>query len=337
MNRNTYFCFFSKVLLGVLFFLGSSFFPANTEEKVVRLVPEEYDVWSCDWSVDGRIAFAGKLQGEKGIKTRIWLCRPDSESSPVHWTETGSLVDFSPRWSPEGDGVVMVRRKIEDPLEEGLHSSIWWKAYPSGEGRQLTGGPWDLDPSWSPDGEFIVFVRGDGPFLSSLAAVGKNGGEVMQLTPLREGCIMAPVWTVDNRIYYTVLELEEEQVDLEDENYTTQRIGKGDIWYLDLMTKEEKPFLADEFDNRYSAVSPDGRYLAFVSTRGVTVDETRPVRDRAALFVFDLVTGQQYLVGQGVNINGAPPVWSSDGKKLSFFSFRQNQPAMWTMPWEPAG
>lgn len=335
MNRPTYLALVSKVLLGLLFFLGISSFLAQADDKAVRLVPEEYDVWSCDWSGEGRIAFAGKRQGEEGIKTRIWLCQPDGNSSPVHWTGSGSLVDISPRWSPKGDGVVMVRRK-NDAGGDGLHSSIWWKAYPSGEGRQLTDGPWDTDPSWSPEGDFIVFVRGDGPFRSSLAMVGKNGGPVRQLTPLREGCIMAPVWTADHRIYYTLLKLEEVQVNLADENFTVRKIGKGDIWYLDLQTGEEKPFLADEYDNRFSAVSPDGRYLAFVSTRGVTVDDTRPVRDRAALYVLDLAGREQYLVAQGVNLNGAPPVWSSDGKKITFFSFRENQPAMWVLPWEPA-
>lgn len=341
MTRSTYFLLMFGIFSSLLFFSGSSTFFAARLQEPVRLLPEEYDVWGCDWSGDGRIVFAGKLQGEEAEKTRLWLYLPGTAGkSPIHWTGTGSLMDSSPRWSPQGDGVVMVRKRPESVAGEGTGSSIWWKAYPSGEGRRLTSGPWDRDPAWSPEGESVVFVRGDGPFFSSLAVTNKEGGGVTQLTPLAEGFIIAPVWPAGNRIYFTRLELEKIEFSLSgadnsgDSRFCSYKIGKGGIWYLDLASREEKPLVVDENDNRYSAVSPDGRYLAFVSTGGVTVDERRPARDRAALYVFDLVTGQRHLVAGKVNSNGAAPVWSPDGEKLVFFSFRQNRPAMWETNWE---
>ncbi|NLY88521.1 MAG: hypothetical protein GX085_02720 [Firmicutes bacterium] len=344
MARSRNHTFFSNLLfpgflLGFLFFAGSSpFFAARLQEPVC-LLPEEYDVWGCDWGKNGRIVFAGKLQGEEGEKTRLWLYRPGTGGNPLHWTGTGAMMDFSPRWSPQGDGVVMVRRRPESVTGEGTASSIWWKAYPSGEGRRLTSGPWDRDPAWSPEGKRVVFVRGDGPFLSSLAVIPKEGGEVTQLTPFTEGFITAPVWA-GTRVYFTRLALEPVEFSLPaterggDARFRSYKLGKGGVWYLDLTTGEEKPLIVDEHDNRYSAVSPNGRYLAFVSTGGITLDKHRPVRDRAALFVLDLKTGRRYLVAGGVNSNGAAPVWSPDGKKLVFFSFRRNRPAMWVTKWE---
>jgi len=328
---------FPVVLWGFLFLAGSSLFSAPKVQEPESLLPEEYDVWGCDWAKNGRIVFAGKLQGEEAEKIRLWLYRPGGE--PVLWTGTGSLMDFSPRWSPQGDGVVMVRRRPEAVTGEGTASSIWWKAYPSGEGRRLTSGPWDRDPAWSPEGKSVVFVRGDGPFFSALAVIPKEGGEVTQLTPFREGFITAPVW-VGSRIYFTRLELEPTEFSLPaaegggDARFRSYKLGKGGIWYLDLATGEEKPLIVDEHDNRYSAVSPNGRYLAFVSTGGITPDKRRLPRDRAALFVFDLKTGRRHLVAGEVNSNGAAPVWSPDGKKLVFFSFRRNRPAMWVTNWE---
>ena len=326
--------------LGVfLFFAGSSPFTAAKQQEPVCLLPEEYDVWSCDWAKNGRVVFAGKLQGEEAEKIRLWIFQPGTGGEPLHWTGTGSLIDFSPRWSPQGDGVVMVRRRPESVTGEGTASSIWWKAYTSGEGRQLTSGPWDRDPAWSPEGKSVVFVRGDGPFLSALAVVAKEGGDVTQLTAFKEGYITAPVWA-GNRIYFTRLELEPTEISLPaaggggDARYRSYKLGKGGIWYLDLATGEEKPLIVDEHDNRYSAVSPDGRYLAFVSTGGITPDKRKLPRDRAALFVYDLKTGRRRLVAGEVNSNGAAPVWSPDGKKLVFFSFRRNRPAMWVTNWE---
>lgn len=339
--RNFSFCskFIPIFLLGFLFFAVNSPFAAAKPQEPVCLLPEEYDVWGCDWGKNGRIVFSGKLEGEEAEKTRLWLCRPGTDSEPLHWTGTGSLMDFSPRWSPQGDGVVMVRRSPESVTGEGTASSIWWKAYPSGEGRRLTSGPWDRDPAWSPQGESVVFVRGDGPFFSSLAVIPKEGGEATQLTSFKEGFITAPVWA-GARIYFTRLELEPVEISLPsaessgDARFRSYKIGKGGIWYLDLATGEEKPLIVDEHDNRYSAVSPNGRYLAFVSTGGITLDKRKPHRDRAGLFVFDLETGRRHLVAEGVNSNGAAPVWSPDGKKLVFFSFRRKRPAMWMTNWE---
>jgi len=339
-GNGSFFANFTPVfLLGLLFFAGTSLFSAAKPEEPACLLPEEYDVWGCDWGKSGRIVFTGKLEGDAAEKTRLWLYRPGAEEAPLHWTGTGSLMDFSPRWSPQGDGVVMVRRSPESVTGEGTASSIWWKAYPSGDGHRLTSGPWDRDPAWSPEGKSVVFVRGDGPFLSSLAVIPREGGEVSQLTPFTEGYITAPVWA-GNRIYFTRLQLEPVEFSLPaagsggDAHFRSYKLGKGGIWYLDLATGEEKPLIVDEHDNRYSAVSPNGRYLAFVSTNGITFDQRKPVRDRAGLFVLDLKTGRKHLVAEGVNTNGAAPVWSPDGKKLVFFSFRRNRPAMWVTNWE---
>jgi len=62
--------------------------------------------------------------------------------------------------------------------------------------------------------------------------------------------------------------------------------------------------------------------------------EDRLVRDRGALYVYDLKTGQHHLVTTGVSMHGAPPAWSPDGKKLVFFSLRNKRPAMWVVGWK---
>ena len=106
-----------------------------------------------------------------------------------------------------------------------------------------------------------------------------------------------------------------------DARYRSYKLGKGGIWYLDLATGEEKPLIVDEHDNRYSAVSPDGRYLAFVSTGGITPDKRKLPQDRAALFVYDLKTGRRRLVAGKSTVTARRRFGARTGKNWSFSAF----------------
>ena len=46
--------------------------------------------------------------------------------------------------------------------------------------------------------------------------------------------------------------------------------------------------------------------------------ENKLIMDRGVLYVRDSKTGREHKVTEGVSMNGAPPVWSPDGKKLVF-------------------
>ena len=47
-------------LLFLIFFSSYSFLPGFAQSKPERLLSEDYDVWSCDWSSTGRLVFSGK-------------------------------------------------------------------------------------------------------------------------------------------------------------------------------------------------------------------------------------------------------------------------------------
>jgi Tol biopolymer transport system component len=305
-------------LLFLIFFSSYSFLPGFAQSKPERLLSEDYDVWSCDWSSTGRLVFSGKPKGENGMALRVWLYN-FNKKDPIPWTGTGSLIDLSPKWAPDGSGVVMIRRLVTSTDTQGLPSAVWWKAFPSGEGLQLTSGPWDADPAWAPDGKKVVFVRGDGPHRTALAVVGRDGGKVKNLTPVSEAVISTPCWGKDGRIYFTRIE---------------RKTGKSGIYVLNPTTGQERVLLRDEDDHRFPVLSPQGRYLAYVSTRGLAVKENKLIMDRGVLYVRDLKTGREHKVTEGVSMNGAPPVWSPDGKKLVFFSFRSKRPAMWVVKWD---
>lgn len=323
-------------VLVFLYLLGTS--PSldgqKGEPEPDRVVPSAYDVWSLDIAPDGRIVFAGKEEGGTGLTMRIWLFNPDASGKPVLWTGTGSLIDSSPKWAPDGSSVVMVRKTASTAQQPVMTTAIWLKEFPSGAGMRLTTGPQDRDPDWAPTGETLVFVRGEGLYNSSLMTIGKNGLGAKTLIGNIQGFIATPNWGSNGKIYYTLLKQRKTKV--EAVGYTAECWGldSGSIWVYDLKTGENRPFLENSDDNRHPSVSPDGRYLAFISTSGQESPEAGLIRDRGSLFVLDLKAQTCFLISNGVSLNGGPPCWSPDGKRLAFFGFRENRPAVWSLYWE---
>jgi Tol biopolymer transport system component len=81
---------------------------------------------------------------------------------------------------------------------------------------------------------------------------------------------------------------------------------QNDIWRLDLTTKTATPFLQTQFNERCSRLSPDGKWLAYVS------NET----GRAEIYVQSFPEAGSKLQ---VSTSGADqPIWSRDGRKLFF-------------------
>ena len=304
------------LMLFALFLLGNtSVIGKKNEIDLVRLLPKEYDVWSADWSPDGRIAFSGKNEGDEGIKMRIWLYRLRPDSSPAAWTGTGTLIDSFPRWAPDGSGVVMVRKRAPNFTAQDMNTEIWWKAFPSGEGMQLTLGPEDRDPAWSPDGKRVIFVRGEGIYSSSLLTVNLNDRKIKTFFSNEQGFISTPEWGVNNRIYFTLMKPKKKLAKTDTQTYECWGLDKGSIWMYNPETGDKKSVIDDEYDNRHPAVSPQGRYLAFVSTKGDNGPENKVFRDRGSLFLLDLKTGERFHITGGVSLNGAPP-WEQPGASM---------------------
>lgn len=301
----------------------------NIEGAENRLLPANIDVWSCDWSPDGKVlVYAGKLQGEPAAKMRIWHWSVETGKNPSPLTNTDGLIDASPRWAGDGGRIALTRRTFKD--SSNISSSIWLKEIPGGAGKQLTEGPQDRDPSWSPDGGQIVFVRSQGPYHSQLYLVDVATGSLTPLAGAEGELLQSPWWGQDGKIYFVKLTPRLKTVTVNERSHQVMEFGPGSIWAIHPQDQTLEKMIDDEFDNRLPVLSPDGAKLAFVSSRSLAKDGNGKF-DRGGLFVKDLKNGKISYITNKVSLNGGSLSWSPDGSKLAFFTFRSIRPAVWVI------
>ena len=171
--------------------------------------------------------------------------------------------------------------------------SIYLKQLDRGAFTRLSFGGQDRRPTWSPDGSTIAFIRDslNGGGVYGIATDGSGGERVLARIsrPIQE-----VVWSPDG-----------EWLVVRTDNGTA---GAGDL--VALRTSDpatEVPLAASKFTEMHPAISPDGRWLAYISDEtGANEVYVRP---------FPSPTGGRWQVSNG---GGTSPAWSPDGRELFF-------------------
>ena len=152
--------------------------------------------------------------------------------------------NFLPVWSPDGT-------KIAFQSNRDGNAEIYVMNRDGSGIRRITNHPAsDATPTWSPSGKQIAFTsdRSGSPQIYVVDADGLN------LQPLtRESYCDRPTWSPApyNEIAYSA------------------RTGPGfDIKVLDIATRERRQLTFGDGSNESPAYSPNGRHIAFSSTRG---------------------------------------------------------------------
>ena len=150
-------------------------------------------------------------------------------------------------------------------------------------------------PVWSPDGARIVFAsaRGTPPNLYQKASIGGGGDELL----LKSTSNNQPTdWSSDGQfIVYARMDP------------TTQ----WDLWLLPMSGGQDRkpvPLLQTEFNEHLGRVSPDGRWIAYVSDEsGSNEVYVRPFRGPGP---------KRRISANG----GSEPKWRGDGKELFYLA-----------------
>jgi hypothetical protein len=234
--------------------------------------------------------------------TLIYLPAEGTTTSRLGWVNregdmTTPLVDApvltSPRLSPDGTRVVFqIRSETGD-------QDLWINDLESGLDRKLTEtGAVNQYPIWTPNGEAVTFDGQDGDIreLFFRPADLSRGVTMLHVT---EGISIPGSWTPDGQtlVYYAV-----------------DSQGDRDIWMLPA-DGDPVTFLATEFNERAPRLSPNGRWLAYISDQAG--------EDRVYVQAFP-EGGPIHTISAGTSTE---PVWSRDGRELFF----RNGDQMWVV------
>ncbi|HSL20888.1 MAG TPA: protein kinase [Vicinamibacterales bacterium] len=231
-----------------------------------------------DVSRDGSLVY---LPGELGV-TLAWVDQ-HGRAEPIRsgrWFGT-------PQVSPDG------RRAAVDMTNDEGGSDIWVYDVARNGFTRFTTGAANHDSRWSPDGRWIVFSSNrDGEF-DLYRKRTDFSGEAERLLK-KEGRQTPEGFSPDGEfLIYS----------------ETGSAGKSDLWRLPIRTGATPvPLFETPFSESHASVSPDGRWLAYVS------DESG--RDEVYVRALAERGGRLQVSTEG----GVRPAWSRTGQRLFFFS-----------------
>jgi serine/threonine-protein kinase len=207
-----------------------------------------------------------------------------SRSGAVSRLPTESRSYSDPRISPDG-------RRIAAHLLSDL-DDVW--VADAGRGtltRISVEAGEDETPAWSPDGRYVAWSGSRARVTRGVFRRLADGSGDEELLWQTQAHTHVNDWTPDGRAL--VLQLVDTKT-------------LADLWLLPLESKQATPWLATAFSEHSARVSPDGRFVAYVS------DEAG--REEVYVRPFSGAGARVQVSASG----GAQPVWSRDGRSLFF-------------------
>jgi Tol biopolymer transport system component len=161
---------------------------------------------------------------------------------------------------------------------------------------------------WSPDGKFLVFTGGRAGKFDIYKIASDGSGSEMRLTDA-PGLNDGPEYTPDGNYIY----------------FNSSRTGKMQIWRMKPDGSDQEQVTRDDFNNWFPHISPDGKWIVFISFGSDVSPTDHPYYKQVYLRLMSVESGSPKVIayvygGQGtMNV----PSWSPDSKRIAFVSNTQ--------------
>jgi Tol biopolymer transport system component/DNA-binding winged helix-turn-helix (wHTH) protein len=235
------------------------------------------------WSTDGKtIAVPVAVTSNQETYQTIYILTENGARQPLtsqRWETVGRM-----EWLSDGNGLLLIAEE-----RGGGPAQIWHVAYPGGATRRITN---DLsnyrDLSVTNDGRTLIAVQSERKANIAIASTGDTS-RLTQLTNTNFDGLDGMSWTPDGKLVYTL-----------------NTGGEENLWLADAMGDTPRQLTSHGGINRQPVVSPDGRYVVFVSNRSsrqhlwrIDIDGQRP---------FELTHGAE----------DSNPSFTADGQSVVF-------------------
>jgi eukaryotic-like serine/threonine-protein kinase len=220
--------------------------------------------------------------------------------APVWVTRDGLETPVDSTWQPQGIIAAFAlspdARTLAVELQQNGNGEIWVKQIPVGPFSRLTfGDTSNIRPTWTTDGRSLVYIGNaatNGGAPTSRRADGTGAAETLLRSPFAFGQVFEThngQWLVVRRSFFEA--------------------GGGDIYAIRKGDSTLVPLATSPATEGKPAVSPDGRWVAYVSDEsGVNEVYVRPFPDAAS------ARWQVSIAG------GGDPVWAHSGRELFYRS-----------------
>jgi TolB protein len=271
---------------------------ATGQRKVIRESKSRFE--APNWMPDGKKL----LFNENGSLYTIPI-----EGGNAEKINTGTADRLNNDHGISFDGKMLAISHHRQGLPGG-GSTVYVLPIQGGEPRQLT----DKTPSywhgWSADGKEIAFVgMRDGKYYN-IFTIPVKGGTEKALTDNKGWHYDGPEYSPDGKYIY----------------YNGSESGTMQIWRMKLDGSGKEQLTFDENNNWFPHISPDGKWMVFISFPPTIEVSSHPSYKQVQLRLMPLSApgGAKtiaYLYGGQGTIN--VPSWSPDGKYIAFVSNSQ--------------
>lgn len=290
----------------------------------------------------------------------LWLLALLSASAqaqaPFTADDLSKLVDLTePAFSPDGRTLVYTATAAS-LTEDKSQSDLWLVDYASGKRTRLTDTPKkdESRPQWMPDGKSIAFLfdRGGEEAKTQVWLMPAKGGEARRLTKFGEDISDFVLSPDGKRIAFIGRDPErpfgakepKQPPPIVTERYQLREDGVGyltarraHLYVFDIATGKTELLTPGAHDEQLPAWSPDGKWLAYVTKRGVDPDRHL----NYDIYLVEPKAGakeRQLTTFTGSDLDPyweTRPTWSPDSTRIAYLRSGEDKWIYYT-PWQLA-